>query len=165
MATQLEKLQNEKERLEKKIEKVNEIANAKPLSVNEELRLDNDTALYTYFLTQGLFEKAGETFENIVWDTEPPHTHNKVAKKAHRALTYTVAGAAAVGIAACAIPFAIVETVWSVPYLIYDKIATEQNMKYNSRIKKAKIKVEELQTKLDEVNKQISKQNQNDLEM
>ncbi|MBQ8425475.1 MAG: hypothetical protein IJX17_05590 [Clostridia bacterium] len=157
MSKNLEKLNREKKNLENRIEKISGIANARAYDFND--IYDHD--LIPFIATRATLYGAGETFENVYDRLDGGlSSHTKAGQVISNGVNYAIAGAAATAIGVTAIPIALLETVYSVPVAAYQFVSERTKEAYNSRISKAKHKLNDLQTKLDNVNSQIENETQ-----
>ena len=157
MSTKLENLQKEKTKLEKKIEKVKGIANARVLQYKEIY----DEPMIPYLATSAFLMAAGETFVNVKDNLDDNiATHSKVAYAVASGVNYAIAGAAASVIAVGTLPIAALESVYSIPLAAYNTITRTSKLNYNDRIYKAKNKLNKLQSELGRVNSEIQNETQ-----
>ena len=162
MATKLDQLQEQKKELETQLSKIEPVSKAFLISDSEIY----DYSPWPYFLTGALMYKAGETFEDISYKAyDNDNSRSKVGKALNTAVWYTLAGASAIVVGACAIPFAILETPFAVPVKIHEALKTNRQWKYNSRVRAAKNKTEQLKKEIETIDNQIKQEQQNQTSM
>ena len=157
MSKSLEKLNKEKESLEKKIQKVSNMANAWEYNFNEIY----DHEIIPFLATKSAIYGAGETFSDVYDKLEDKiAAHSKVGKAIATGVNYAISGAAASVVALGAIPLAVIESAYSIPVGAYQFVSEKSKELYNHRIYKAGIKLENLKEDLEKVNAEIAKETQ-----
>lgn len=153
MKTKLEKLQNQKEKLTKKSEKLSEITDRKMVQyeVGE---------FEPYFLTQAFLMGAREAVENITDKAIEQPYHNKAANVVHKGLCYAFAGATAAFFFAGTLPFAALETPVAAVGCGIQGLKDLDVSIYNDRIYKAAKKRTKIGEAIKEIDSQIAELSQ-----
>ena len=165
MATKLEELKKQEQKIIKQLNFVREISRRRPIDKTEFNELVDEVDFPPYWITMAAWWKfGGEIYEDI---TEEP-ANGRVRGKVETALNKTFAALISGTLTLCTVPFVfIVETPMALPALGVLGAQSALYTKYNKNIEKAKDKVFELEEQLSETLKQIKQEQekQNGMEL
>lgn len=154
----IKQLEAKEKKIKKMLNKAKDIADRQPIENTKfgDVWESYDVPPYTFTLAAYL--KFGE---DVYHDLTEEPSNGRVRGKIEKGINKAIAGLCAGAMVAIVVPFtAIVETPMSLPGVLFIGGETIVNNKYNKNIQKAKARIPELEKQLNEVQKEINKQKQ-----